>query len=83
MVSLELATLYAELGRFSHMRRLADEMLPIFRAQDIHREALAALVVFQQAARMENVTLELAREIAAYLDRARGQPELRFEPAAS
>lgn len=79
LVSLDLATLYAEQGRFSEMRRLADEMLPVFRAQDIHREGLAALAIFQQAARVEGVTLKLARDLADYLDRARNQPCLRFE----
>lgn len=81
LVSLELATLYAEQRRFSEMRRLADEMLPVFRSQDIHREALAALAVFQQAARVEGVTLKLAREITDYLGRARFHPDLRFERA--
>lgn len=79
LVSLDLAIMYAEQGRFSEMRRLADEMLPIFRAQDIHREALAALAIFQQAARVEGVTLKLARELAEYLGKARNQPHLRFE----
>lgn len=79
LISLDMATMYAEQGRFSEMRRLADEMLPIFRAQDIHREALAALAIFQQAARVEGVTLKLARELSEYLGKARNQPHLRFE----
>lgn len=79
LVSLDLATMYAEQGRFSEMRRLADEMLPIFRSQDIHREALAALAIFQQAARVEGVTLKLARELAEYLGKARNHPHMRFE----
>lgn len=80
-VSIELAILFAEQGRFSEMRRLADEMLPIFRAQDIGREALAALAIFQQAARMEEVTLKLARDLADYFGKVRNQPSLRFEPS--
>lgn len=82
LVSLELATLYARDGRFSEMRQLADEMLPIFRARDIHREALAALAIFQQAVRMEQVTLELTRDITEFLHRARLHPDLRFEADA-
>jgi tetratricopeptide (TPR) repeat protein len=78
-ISLELATLYAEQGRFSEMRRLADEILPIFRSQDLHREALAALAIFQQAARMERVTLKLTQDLVDYLQKARHQPNLRFE----
>jgi hypothetical protein len=38
------------------MKELAGEMLPIFQAADVHREALAALAVFQQAAAREAAT---------------------------
>ena len=41
------------------MKRLAAQMLPVFRSRDVHREALAALAVFQQAAAAENAGLEL------------------------
>ena len=50
-------------------------MVPIFSAQDVHREATAALLLFQDAARREAVTV---REVGAYLEAARGNPELRF-----
>jgi tetratricopeptide (TPR) repeat protein len=78
LVSLELATLYAREGRTAEMKELAGEMLPIFQAQDVHREALAALAVFQQAAAREAATLELVEEVAAFLGRARHDPGLRF-----
>lgn len=42
------------------------------------RHALAALVIFQEAARREELTLQKTREIAAYLREARGNPGLRF-----
>lgn len=77
--SLDLAGLYAAQGRAAEMRRVAEEMLPIFRAQDLHREAIAALIVFQQAVRVERVSMELLREIRLYLDRARKDHRLRFE----
>jgi hypothetical protein len=53
-------------------------MLPIFQAADLHREALAALAVFQQAAAREAATVELVEEVAAFLGRARHDPGLRF-----
>lgn len=43
LVSLELATLYAEQGRTVGLKRLAGEMVPIFSSLKIHRETLAAL----------------------------------------
>lgn len=79
VVSLELAAVHARLGRTGEVRRLAEEMLPIFRSREVHREALAALIVFQQAAQSESATLDLVEEIAAYLRRAAGDPTLAFE----
>lgn len=82
-VSLDLAGLYAAQGRASEMRRLAEEMLPIFRSRDLHREAIAALIVFQQAVQMEKLTSPLLHEIRSYLQRARKDHKLRFEPSTS
>ena len=56
-------------------------MYPIFRSQDVHRQALAALVLFKQAAMTEAATVGLARQVADYLTRARNNPYLPFEPA--
>ena len=55
-------------------------MLPIFRSRDVHREAIAALIVFQRAAASEQATQALVEELAAYLRRAAHQPGLPFEP---
>jgi tetratricopeptide (TPR) repeat protein len=71
LLSLDLATIYAREGRTSEMRRLAEEMLPIFKSRDIHREAIAALFVFQKAAEMERVTLGLIRDVSGYLKESR------------
>jgi tetratricopeptide (TPR) repeat protein len=79
-VSLDLASLFAVQGRAGEMRLLAEEMLPIFQARDLHREAIAALIVFRQAVRMERVSESLLREIQTYLERSRKDHRLRFEP---
>ncbi|HYU33246.1 MAG TPA: hypothetical protein VEW48_13885 [Thermoanaerobaculia bacterium] len=79
MVSLDLAILYLKEGRMADVQRVAEEMLPIFQAQDVHREALAALQLFQEAARQQELTIERALEVAAYLRKARTEPGLRFE----
>jgi tetratricopeptide (TPR) repeat protein len=79
LVSLELATLYAEQGRTADLKRLAEEMLPIFSSLHIHREALAALAFLRQAAEAETASLEVVTRVASYLRRAQHDPSLRFE----
>ncbi len=78
VISMDLALLYLKQGRTTELKTLGREMLPIFRAQDVHREAIAALVLFQEAVRDEHVTTAFVRELAAYLDHARHDPSLRF-----
>ena len=73
-----MAAVYARQGRAAETKRLAGEMLPIFRSREIHREAIAALLCFQRAAEMEQVTQSMIGEIASYLERARANPGLRF-----
>lgn len=78
LVALELAALYAEQGRSGEVKDLAMEMVEIFRSQNVPREALAAVLVFQNAAARKRATASLAREIVAFLEKARHDPALRF-----
>jgi tetratricopeptide (TPR) repeat protein len=79
LVSLDLACLYTEQGRVAELKRLAEEMMPIFSSLLIHREALAALAFWKQAVEAEKAGLQLVTEVATYLKRAQHDPELRFE----
>lgn len=79
LVTLELAVLLAGEGRAAEVKTLARNLVPLFEAQAVHREALAALTLFRQAAERERVTVELARSMLDYLSRARNDPGLRFE----
>lgn len=79
LVSLDLAVLLLEDGRSREVKEMAAQMLWIFRAQEVHHEALAALRLFYEAAERETVTAEMARRILGYLEKARHTPELRFE----
>jgi len=80
LVSLDLATVFAEQGRATEMRRLAEEMLVFFESHQILPEAMAAFLVFCNAARMEQAGLALVQEVAAFLKQARHAPDLRFGP---
>ncbi len=68
MVSLDLAVLYVKEGRTAEVLRIAEEMVALFEAQAVHREALAAFRLFLEAARREEVTAELVLEIGARLE---------------
>jgi tetratricopeptide (TPR) repeat protein len=78
LVSLDLALILLKQERFAEAKAATEEMLPIFAAADIHREALAALVIFREAAVRGVLTLDLATKIFDYLWRARQNPTLRF-----
>ena len=79
LVSLDLAAVYALQGRVDDQRRLAREMLPIFTARGVHREARAALAYFQQAVERERASPQVVEGLLEYLSQARLDPELRFE----
>jgi hypothetical protein len=54
--------------------------VPIFMAQDVHREATAALLLFQEAARREAVSATMLTELVSYLRRVESRAQ---DPAAS
>lgn len=78
LVSLDLAALYAREGRTAEVKRLVGEMLPVFQSCEVHREAIAALIVLEKAAEQEQMTLSLVEEVAGFLKRVRSNPTLRF-----
>lgn len=74
MVSLDLALIYLEQGRTGELLRIAEEMHALFRAEEVHREALAALLVFEEAARKEQLSSEAIQSLNALLKRVRHSP---------
>jgi tetratricopeptide (TPR) repeat protein len=80
MAALDLAGISAQLGRAAEVKRLAEEMLPIFRSRDIQREAIAALILFQSAATDEQATQSLLEVLSTYLRQSAHPPGLPFEP---
>lgn len=83
LVCMDLAKIYAEQGRSSELKVLAAAMVPVFQSRDIHEEAMAALVLFHQAAESEAVTLTLVGRLAQYLEKARAKPDLKFRSDAA
>lgn len=78
LVTLDLAALYFTVGRVADVKRLAEEITPIFEAEDIHREAVAALILFQNAVRVEAASLAMVGELGVYLESVRRDPSLTF-----
>ncbi len=79
LVSLDLAKVYLQQGRNDETKRVAAEMHPIFVAQDVQREAIAALLVFQQAAEQESASLQLVEQVIRSVRRAQAGPQPRPE----
>jgi tetratricopeptide (TPR) repeat protein len=78
LVSLEIATLYVEQGRNVELKRLAQEMLPIFSSLQIHREALAALYFLIQAIQSESASAKLVAAVANHLRQAEHDSSASF-----
>jgi tetratricopeptide (TPR) repeat protein len=71
LATLDLVIPCLQEGKTAEVRALAEEVMSVFRAQNVAREALAAWLLFHQAAVREAVTVELTREVAASLHQAR------------
>jgi tetratricopeptide (TPR) repeat protein len=78
VVSVELALIHLRTGDPAAVKELAEEIVGIFQSQDVHREVMAALLLFQKAVQQEALTVDFAEDLAVYLKRARENPELRF-----
>jgi tetratricopeptide (TPR) repeat protein len=73
LAALDLSISHLAVGKTAEVRELADELVIVFRDLEVAREPLAALLLFQEAARQETATADLAREVAASLTRSRPQ----------
>jgi tetratricopeptide (TPR) repeat protein len=76
---LEEAVLLLDQDRTAEVKTLARGLPAIFEAEEVHREALAALRLFHEAADREAATAELARHVLHYLFRARYDQGLPFD----
>jgi tetratricopeptide (TPR) repeat protein len=79
---LDLAALYVGAGELEAVRKLANEVLPVFSSREVHREAMAALLLYQQASWEDRLAPELLVQLAALLERER-RPSLAWWAAAN
>lgn len=76
---LDLAALYYELDRPEDVQRIAAQAVELFQAHALHREALAALMLFLEAARARTVTEDTLRQVSRFLQDAQRDPAARFQ----
>jgi tetratricopeptide (TPR) repeat protein len=76
---LEEAVLLLEEGLSVEVKALAGELAQVFKHKGVHREALATLRLFHEAAEHEEATAGLAWRVLRFLFRARYDQGLRFE----
>lgn len=81
MVALDLAELRLRGGEIREVELLAEEMVDVFERIEVHRETGRALALLGRAAAAETLTIELIRQLRAYLLRARSEPGLVFDGA--
>ncbi len=70
LVSLELAVLYLGQDRTAEVQELTRQLVPVFQAQKVSREAFATIKLFCEAVERETITLEMAHGFLADLRRA-------------
>lgn len=71
LVSLDLALLYHQESRAAELKQLTGELVTIFEAQEIHREAIGAFYLFQKASLEERLTADIITRLADVLRRHR------------
>ncbi|HXO22121.1 MAG TPA: hypothetical protein VOA87_19560 [Thermoanaerobaculia bacterium] len=79
LVTLDLATVYFKGGRSEELQRLAAAAVPLLAARGLPAEAVGRFQVLAESAAAGAVDLEALEAVAAYLQRARNDPRVRFE----
>lgn len=78
---LDHAVLLAESGRLEELKTTASELRSTFETLSISREALAAVLLFEQACREERVTAQLTRQLIDLFGKGRREhPEIQIPP---
>jgi tetratricopeptide (TPR) repeat protein len=76
LISLDLAAIYIQLGRYLEAGQLAGRLISLFESWGVHRRAIQAWVILEHALIAETATVELVSQIAAYVRRGWRNPEI-------
>lgn len=68
ITTLRLAILYLRQGRLEETKRLAEQFVPVLQARKLDREALAALLVFREAALRQALSVRLVLDTIGVLE---------------
>lgn len=74
LVALDLAELYLAEGKSAAVKGLAERLQPVLAFSDLHQEAVAALVLFQNAAAQELANTAMLKRLRERLEEMRAQP---------
>ncbi len=77
LVSLDLATVWLREGKTKQVQQLVEEVITVFRALRIAREAVAALLILREACNRDAASLEHLRSITILLAELERQPRRR------
>lgn len=77
LASLDLAAVWLQQRRTTEIRLLVDEMVEIFRARNIRREALGALLMLHEAVQKDQATTALLQRVAVEFRRLERFPGRR------
>jgi hypothetical protein len=77
LVCVELASLYLQQRRLADVEEAAGQAVELFQAHAVHQDALASLLLLQQAARARTLTLDALQRAATFLRRASHEPKVR------
>lgn len=75
---MEVGALLLDAGRPAEVKAMVPGIVKEFQAREVHREALVALRLFQEATELETATAEMARSVLRFLFQARHDQGLRF-----
>ena len=76
LVSLDLALVLTQMGRFAEVRALISQTLPVFQSVRVQRELLASIIMLTQVDRQESY-VAIIREASRRLEREPGAVDLQ------
>lgn len=80
LISLDLAAVCLRLSKKAEVRQLVAEMVATFRSLGVEREAMAALLMLNEAVEQDQATLELLALVSGVLQKLERGPGLLVRP---